>query len=157
MFVAAGLYENERRYVRTAVPFSTALFVTGALFFLFAIAPFCLRFFLKFGDLIGVAANWTFDKYISFVTLLMLVFGLSFQTPIAIFVLNRTGLISIKSFKKSRKYVIIAIFVIAAVVTPSPDVISQIALAIPLYALFEMGILLCWFAERKKKSQEASN
>jgi sec-independent protein translocase protein TatC len=157
MFVAAGLYENERRYVRMAVPFSTALFVTGALFFLFAIAPFCLRFFLKFGDLIGVAANWTFDKYISFVTLLMLVFGLSFQTPIAIFVLNRTGLISIKSFRKSRKYVIIAIFVIAAVVTPSPDVISQIALAIPLYALFEIGILLCWFAERKKKSQEASN
>ena len=154
MFVAAGLYEKERRYVRMAVPFSTALFVTGALFFLFAIAPFCLRFFLKFGDLIGVSANWTFDKYISFVTLLMLVFGLAFQTPIVIFVLNRTGLISIKSLKKSRKYVIVAIFVIAAVATPSPDVVSQIALAIPLYALFELGILLSWLVERKKKSED---
>jgi sec-independent protein translocase protein TatC len=84
----------------------------------------------------------------------MLVFGLAFQTPIVIFVLNRTGLISIKSFKKSRKYVIIAIFAISAVATPSPDVVSQIALAIPLYALFELGILLSWLVERKKKSED---
>jgi sec-independent protein translocase protein TatC len=156
MFVAAGLYEHERRYVRMAVPFSTFLFVTGALFFLFGIAKFCLRFFLKFGDLIGVSAYWTFDKYISFVTMLMLVFGLAFQTPIAIFVLNRTGLVSIESFKKSRKYVIIAMFAIAAVATPSPDVVSQIALAIPLYALFELGILLSWLSIRREKSQEAA-
>ncbi len=156
MFVAAGLYENERRYVRIAVPFSTGLFVTGALFFLFAIAPFCLRFFLKFGDLIGVSAIWTFDKYVSFVTMLMLVFGLSFQTPIAIFVLNRTGLISIESLKKSRKYTIVAIFLIAAIATPSPDVVSQIALAIPLYALFELGILLSWLSIRKQQALEAA-
>ena len=156
MFVAAGLYEHERRYVRTAVPFSTFLFVTGALFFLFVIAKYCLRFFLTFGDMIGVSAYWTFDKYISFVTMLMLVFGLAFQTPIAIFVLNRTGLVSIESFKKSRKYMIVAIFAIAAIATPSPDVISQIALAIPLYALFELGILLSWLSIRREKSQEAA-
>jgi sec-independent protein translocase protein TatC len=156
MFVAAGLYEHERRYVRTAVPFSTFLFVTGALFFLFVIAKYCLRFFLTFGDMIGVSAYWTFDKYISFVTMLMLVFGLSFQTPIAIFVLSRTGLISIESFKKSRKYAIVAIFLIAAIATPSPDVISQIALAIPLYALFELGILLSWLSIRKQQLQEAA-
>jgi len=152
MFVAAGLYEHERKYVRMAVPFSTALFVTGALFFLFVIAKYCLKFFLTFGDLIGVSAYWTFDKYISFVTMLMLVFGLGFQTPIAIFVLNRTGLVSIESLKKSRKYTIVAIFAIAAVATPSPDVVSQIALAIPLYALFEVGILLSSRAERKAKA-----
>jgi len=156
MFVAAGLYEHERKYVRTAVPFSTVLFVTGALFFLFGIARFCVRFFLTFGDMIGVSAYWTFDKYISFVTMLMLVFGLAFQTPIAIFVLNRTGLISIESFKKSRKYTIVAIFLIAAIATPSPDVISQIALAIPLYALFELGILLSWLSIRKQKLLEAA-
>lgn len=153
MFVAAGLYEHERKYVRTAVPFSTALFVTGALFFLFIIARLCLRFFLTFGDLIGVSANWTFDKYISFVTMLMLVFGLAFQTPIAIFVLNRTGLVPLESLKKSRKYVIVAMVAIAAVATP-PDVVSQIALAIPLYALFEVGILLSWLAQRKEQAQE---
>ena len=156
MFVGAGLYEHERRYVRTAVPFSTGLFVTGALFFLLFIAPFCLKFFLSFGEFIGVTAIWTFDKYISFVTMLMLVFGLGFQTPIAVFVLNRTGLVSIESLKKSRKYTIVAIVAIAAIATPSPDVFSQIALAIPLYALFELGILLSWRAQRKEALKETS-
>ena len=155
MFVAAGLYSNERRYVRIAVPFSTALFVIGALFFLFVVAPISLGFFLGFGNWMGVSPNWTFQKYISFVTMLMLVFGLGFQTPVAIFVLNRTGLVSIAALKKSRKYVIIAMFALAAIATP-PDVISQITLAIPLYALFELGILLSWFAERKKKSKDAA-
>jgi sec-independent protein translocase protein TatC len=153
MFVAAGLYENERRYVRIAVPFSTILFVAGALFFLFVVAPISLRFFLGFGDIIGVSSSWTFQKYISFVTLLMLVFGLGFQTPIAIFILNRTGLVSIEAFRRSRKYVFLGVFVVAAVATP-PDVISQITLAFPLYALFELGIALSWFAERRKKQKE---
>ena len=155
MFIAAGLYAHERRYVRIAVPFSTGLFVIGALFFLFVVAPISLRFFLGFGSYIGVSSSWTFQKYISFVTMLMLVFGLGFQTPIAIFVLNRTGLVSIAALKRSRKYVIIAMFAVAAIATP-PDVISQITLAVPLYALFELGILLSWFAGRKKKSQEAA-
>ena len=151
--MAAGLYKRERRYVRIAVPFSTALFVVGALFFLFVVAPISLGFFLGFGEWLGVSSNWTFQKYISFVTMLMLVFGLGFQTPIAIFVLNRTGLVSIAALRKSRRYVIVAMFALAAIATP-PDVISQITLAIPLYALFELGILMSWFAERKKKLQD---
>jgi sec-independent protein translocase protein TatC len=155
MFVAAGLYANERRYVRIAVPFSTSLFVIGALFFLFVVAPLSLKFFLGFGHYIGVSSTWTFQKYVSFVTMLMLVFGAGFQTPIAIFVLNRTGLVSITALKSSRKYVIIGMFALAAVATP-PDVISQITLALPLYALFELGILLSWLAERKKKLQDES-
>ena len=154
MFVAVGLYEKERRYIQVAVPFSALLFVTGALFFLFLIAPLSLKFFLMFGDLIGVSSNWTFQKYISFVTMLMLVFGLGFQTPIAIFVLNRTGLVSIKTLKSSRKYVFIGVFAVAAIATP-PDVISQITLAFPLYVLFELGILMSWFAERKKLQEAA--
>lgn len=151
MFIAAGLYSYERRYVRIAVPFSSALFVIGALFFLFVVAPISLGFFLSFGDYIGVSSNWTFQKYISFITMLMLVFGLGFQTPIAIFVLNRTGLLSIKSLRASRRYVFIGVFAVAAIATP-PDVISQITLALPLYVLFELGIYLSWFAERKRKS-----
>ena len=141
MFVAAGLYEHERRYVRTAVPFSAALFVAGAMFFLFVIAPLSLKFFLIFGDILGVASNWTLQRYISFVTLLMLVFGIGFQTPIAIFILVRTGLVSVEALRGARKFVILGTVVVAAVATP-PDVISQIALAIPLYGLFELGMVL---------------
>jgi len=153
MFVAAGLYPKEKRYVYVAVPFSVSLFVTGAMFFLFVVAPISLRFFLKFGDIIGVAPNWTLQKYVSFITMLMLVFGIGFQTPIAIFILNRTGLVSIRALRRSRKYVLLGIFVVAAMTTP-PDVISQVTLAIPLYFLFELGILLSWFAGRKKKTRD---
>jgi sec-independent protein translocase protein TatC len=152
MFVGAGLYAHEKKYVRKAVPFSTVLFITGALFFLFVVAPISLRFFLKFGDFINVQANWTFQKYVSFVTLLMLIFGIAFQTPIAILILNRTGLVSIESLRRSRKYVLVGIVIVAAMATP-PDVISQITLAIPLYALFELGIVLSYIANKRREAR----
>lgn len=152
MFVAAGLYAHERQYVRKAVPFSAALFVCGALFFLFVVAPISMRFFLKFGAYINVEPNWTLQKYVSFVTILMLVFGIAFQTPIAIFILNRTGLVSIESLRSSRKFVLLGVFVVAAMTTP-PDVVSQITLAIPLYMLFELGIILSRIAQRRRKSK----
>jgi sec-independent protein translocase protein TatC len=151
MFVAAGLYPNERRYIHVAVPFSAALFITGALFFIYVVAPISLAFFLKFGDIIGVSSNWTFQKYVSFITMLMLVFGVAFQTPIAIFFLGKTGLVSIQALRRSRKYVLLGVFVVAAMATP-PDAVSQITLAVPLYLLFELGILLCYFSGRKKTS-----
>ncbi len=152
MFVAAGLYPNEKRYVRMAVPFCTSLFVAGALFFIYVVAPLSLAFFLKFGSIINVAPNWTFQKYVSFVTVLMLVFGVAFQTPIAIFFLNKTGLVSLPALRRSRKFVLLGVFVVAAMATP-PDVISQVTLALPLYLLFELGILLSYFANRKKRLQ----
>ncbi|MDI6450831.1 twin-arginine translocase subunit TatC [Anaerobaca lacustris] len=156
MFVAAGLYEHEQRYVRQAIPFSAALFIAGALFFLFVVAPLSLKFFLVFGDIIGVAANWTLEKYISFVTVLMLVFGLAFQTPIAIFVLVRTGLVALETLRGIRKYVILGMVVVSAIVTP-PDVISQVTLAVPLYGLYELGMLLARLSIKKaeKKSRDA--
>ncbi len=154
MFIAAGLYPHERRYVYLATPFSAALFVIGAVFFLVFVAPLTLKFLVKFNQrILGVSSNFTFANYISFITMLMLIFGVAFQTPVAIFFLNRTGLVSIQALQKSRKFVLLGIFIVAAMATP-PDVISQITLALPLYALFELGILLSWFAERKRKSQD---
>ena len=151
MFVAAGLYPKERRYVTMAVPFSAALFIAGALFFMFFVAPMTLRFFIIFNSFLKITSSWTFQSYISFITTFMLVFGIAFQTPIAIFILTRTGLVSVKSLKSIRKYVFLAVFIIGAIVTP-PDVISQIALALPLYGLFELGLFLSYIADRKKKA-----
>jgi sec-independent protein translocase protein TatC len=154
MFVAAGLYAHEKKYVHTAVPFSATLFVTGALFFVLVVAPLTLKFLVKFNEgILDARSNFTFADYISFITMLMLIFGVAFQTPIAIFFLNRTGLVSIKALRKSRKFVLLGIFIVAAMVTP-PDVISQITLGIPLYFLFEFGILLSVFSQRRRKSQE---
>ncbi|UCF00192.1 MAG: twin-arginine translocase subunit TatC [Planctomycetota bacterium] len=154
MFISAGLYPNEKRYVHLATPFSAALFVAGALFFIFVVAPITLGFLVKFNEkILGVSSSFTFRNYISFVTTLMLVFGIAFQTPVAILFLNRTGLVSLQVLRRSRKFVLLGVFVVAAVATP-PDVISQITLALPLYLLFELGILLSYFANRKKRINE---
>jgi sec-independent protein translocase protein TatC len=154
MFVAAGLYQNEKRYVHLAAPFSAALFVIGALFFILVVAPLTLGFLVGFNkNVLGVNSNFTFANYISFITMLMLVFGISFQTPVAIFFLNKTGMVSVKALHKSRKFVLLGIFVVAAMATP-PDPISQVTLAFPLYALFELGILLSWLSERRKKTRD---
>jgi len=154
MFVAAGLYPNEKRYVYLAVPFSAVLFICGALFFITVVAPITLGFLVKFNErMLDVRSQFTFQHYISFVSHLMLVFGIAFQTPVAIFFLNRTGLVSVEALRRSRKFVLLAVFVAAAMATP-PDVISQVTLAIPLYALFELGILLSYLAELKKRKSK---
>jgi len=150
MFVASGLYPKEKRYVHLAVPFSTVLFIAGTLFFLFVVAELSLSFLVKFDRWLGNEPKWTFPYYITFVSILMLVFGVAFQTPIAIFILNRTGLVSVSALRRSRKYAVMAIVIIAAMATP-PDVVSQITLAIPLYLLYELGIILCTFSQRNKK------
>ncbi len=153
MFVAAGLYPHERRYVYITIPFSVALFVSGALFFMFIVAPLCLGFLVKFNEVVLEASStFTFQKYVSFVTTLMLVFGLAFQTPVAIYCLNCTGIITIDALKRSRKFTLMGVVILAAVLTP-PDFISQITLAIPLYLLFELGVLFCWLAEKRDKSR----
>ena len=154
LFIAAGLYPHEKRYVYMAAPFSAALFITGALFFIFIIAPLTLRFLVMFNkSVLGVTSNFTFKNYVSFVATMMLVFGLAFQTPIAIFFLNKTGLVSVQALCKARKYVFLAIVIIAAAATPGSDIVSLFALTIPMYLLFELGILLCYFANRKKRLQ----
>lgn len=147
MFIASGLYPNEKKYVHLVVPFSAALFVAGALFFMMFVAKLSLRFLLGVDRWLGLQPDWTFPYYVTFVTTLMLVFGIGFQTPLAIFFLNKTGIVSLERLRSSRKYVIIGIFVVAAMATP-PDIVSQITLAIPLYLLFELGILLSKFSKR---------
>ena len=152
MFVSAGLYPNEKRYVYLAMPFSVLLFIIGALFFTFVIAPVTLHFFVIFNkEVLGVESIFTFQNYISFITSMMLVFGLAFQTPIAIFFLNKVGLVSVQALGKSRKFVILGVVVAAAVITPGSDVFSLVSLAIPLYLLFELGIFLSYVANRKKQ------
>jgi sec-independent protein translocase protein TatC len=150
MFVAAGLYPHERRYVYAAIPFCVALFAAGALLFLFVIAPTALEFFVTFGKWIGVVPMWMLQNYVSFITLMMLVFGLAFQTPVVVLVVYRIGLVSIQTLRSIRKYALFAAFVIGAVVTPSVDPFSQTALAVPLYLLYELGIILCVLSDRKR-------
>jgi sec-independent protein translocase protein TatC len=141
-FVSSGLYRHERKFIHVVSPVSALLFVVGSLFFLFMVAPLAMTFFMKFNDAMNLASFWMFEDYINMVLLLMLVFGLAFQMPIAIVFAEQMGLVNVEALVKGRKYVIVALTIIAAMATP-PDVISQISLFIPMYALFESGIVAC--------------
>ena len=157
MFISAGLYTREKRYVYMAVPFSVSLFIAGAMLFFFWVAPLTLKFFVLFNrEFLGVQSNFTFPKYISFMSLMMLIFGLAFQTPIAVFFLLKTGLVSISTISKVRKYVILGIVVVAAAVIPGSDPFSLFATVIPMYLLFELGIFLAYLSERKKKKENTT-
>jgi sec-independent protein translocase protein TatC len=154
-FVSVGLYPHEKKYVYIAVPMCSALFVAGALLFIFVIAPATLRFFVYFNtEFLRVSSNFTFTNYISFMANMMLIFGLSFQTPIAIFVLIRTGIMSAEFFKKSRKYVFLAVVIIASAVIPGSDPISLFAMVIPVYLLFELGLFLSWLSEKHAREHK---
>ena len=154
MFVSVGLYPHERKYVYLAAPFCAGLFVTGALFFIFFIAPAMLGFLVMFNkQVLNVSSFFDFARYISFVTLMMLIFGIAFQTPIAVYFLNRTGLVSLDSFRQARRYVILGIVFVAAAATPGSDLVSLFSLSISMYLLYELGILMCWLAERRAKSR----
>lgn len=154
-FVAAGLYPHEKKYVYISIPFSAGLFLTGALFFIFAIAPVTLKFFVMFNkQFLGVSSNFTFANYITFIGMMMLIFGIAFQTPIAIFVLYKTGLVSIDDLRQFRKYVFLGIAVIAAAVLPGSEPISLIVMTLLIYLLYELGIFLSWNSERKQRRKK---
>jgi sec-independent protein translocase protein TatC len=141
-FISAGLYPNEKKYVHIIVPVCTALFVAGAAFYLILIAPMMIGFFIGFDTGIkSLKTQVTLQNYVNFMIMMTLVFGLCFQMPVAIVALNRIGIVSVANLKKARKYVLLGIFIAAAAITPSPDMISQVALAVPMYILYELGIL----------------
>lgn len=143
-FVSAGLYQKEKKYVCIVVPACAGLFIMGAAFFLLGVAPTMIKFFVFFDTGIeSLKTQITLENYVNFMIIMTMVFGLCFQLPIAVISLNRVGIVSLEQLKKARKYVILAIVVVAGVITPSPDVISQIALAAPMYILYELGILFC--------------
>jgi sec-independent protein translocase protein TatC len=154
MFVSAGLYAHERRYVKLAVPFCTGLFILGATFFLKLISLPLLRFFYLFNrDIMGVAPMVTLENHVTFMTNMMLVFGLCFQTPVAVLLLGKMGLVTVKTLNRYRKHVIVIILIIAAFCT-SPSPLDQIALAIPMWMLYELGVVLTYFLVEKKRRAE---
>ncbi len=155
-FIAAGLYRREKRFVHSVAPASAILFVVGVAFFLMVVARFAMLFFIKFDQSMMLEPNWSLQRYTNLILTLMLVFGLAFQMPIAIVFAERFGLVTVQQFGTARRYIILGLVVAAAIATP-PDVISQIALAIPLYGLFEGSLLFCRFMRWRQRKAESSD
>ncbi|OQW40552.1 MAG: twin-arginine protein translocation system subunit TatC [Proteobacteria bacterium SG_bin4] len=139
-FVAPGLYTHEKRLALPIVIGSSLLFFLGMAFAYFAALPVVFEFITYFAP-DGVAVMTDISKYLSFVLSMFMAFGVTFEVPIFVIVLVRTGVITVEKLKEIRPYVIVGAFVIAAIFTP-PDVISQFMLAVPLCLLYELGIMI---------------
>lgn len=139
-FVAPGLYKSEKRLVVPLLTSSTLLFYGGVAFAYYLVLPNVFRFLVGVAPE-GVAVMTDINKYLDFIMSLFLAFGLAFETPVAIVLLVRTGFVTPKQLAARRDYVLVGIFVIAAIMTP-PDVMSQTLLAVPAYLLYELGILV---------------
>jgi len=138
-FAEAGLYKKERRYVKVFAPISFIAFIIGVLFGYFLLIPFGLQFMIKIlGG--GIQPIITMNQYISLVTLLTLALGIVFQLPLVMLFISKIGMLKAEDFIKWRKYAILIIFILAAVITP-PDPFTQVMTALPMIILYEIGIL----------------
>ncbi|MGE5468671.1 MAG: twin-arginine translocase subunit TatC [Ignavibacteria bacterium] len=139
-FVAPGLYSHEKRMALPLVIASVLLFFTGMAFAYFVVFPTVFGFINRFAPE-GVAVMTDIDKYLSFVLSTFLAFGVTFEVPVVVIVLVMIGIVSVEKLREIRPYVIVGAFVVGAVFTP-PDVLSQFMLAVPLWLLYELGILI---------------
>jgi sec-independent protein translocase protein TatC len=151
-FVAPGLYAHEKKYVVSFVLVSSILFFSGAAFAYYIVFPFGFRFFLNYaqGDVI---ASLSLQWYLSFVTRLILGFGIIFELPVFTLFLSKMGIVTADMMKKHRKYAIVGIFIVAAIFTP-PDVFTQCMMAVPLLILYEISIYVAKIFGKKKLKDE---
>lgn len=139
-FVAPGLYAHEKRLVLPLVISSSLLFIAGVAFCYFLVFGRVFHFIAEFSPS-SIAVMPDIENYLDFVMSMCLAFGATFEVPVVVVILVRMGIVSIEKLKEVRPYIIVGAFVIAAIVTP-PDVVSQLALAIPMWLLFELGLLV---------------
>lgn len=155
LFVAPGMHKHERRLMLPLITASVVLFFCGMAFAYFLVFPVVFGFFSSAAPQ-GVAVMTDIDKYLSFVMGMFLAFGLTFEVPVAVVVLVKMDMINIAKLKEIRPYVIVGAFILAALVTP-PDVVSQFMLAIPLWLLYEVGIIVARLMIRDSKEVETKN
>ena len=159
-FIAPGLYKNEKKAILPYLISTPILFLLGGMLVYYLVMPLAIKFFLSF-ETIGSSTSLPIqleakvNEYLSLIMRLIFAFGISFQLPILLNLLARIGVVNSNYLKKTRRYVIVIIFTIAAILTP-PDPITQIGLAIPLLLLYELSIITVKFTEKKDKENAQS-
>lgn len=145
LFIAAGLYPHERKYVHVYLPMSIVLFVLGALSGYFYAFPLMLDFLIGFNDWLGIGFTPRLSEYISMAMLMPLMFGVSFQLPMVMVFLERIGVCSVDTYKKNWRIAVLVISIASMVLTTSPDPWSMMLMMVPLLVLYVLGIYLCRF------------
>ena len=152
-FIAPGLYRHKKRFAMPLLVSSIALFYAGITFCYYIVFPIMFAFFTATTPP-GVQMMTDMTQYLDFVLVLFLAFGIAFEIPVAIVLLVITGLVKIETLTRNRGYVLIGVFVQAAVITP-PDVLSQTVMALPMYALYEIGIVLARVLSKRREADRA--
>ncbi len=150
-FLAPGLYKKEKRVFGIAFSSSIVMFVVGASFAYFAVLPAGLQFLATYTNG-AITQNWRQGEFAAFISQFMLAFGVIFELPVAAYVLANMGLITAKGMWGFFRYAVIAIFAIAALLTPGPDPVSQVMMAVPLVILYLLSIGICALAQKKSEA-----
>ncbi|MEW5914575.1 MAG: twin-arginine translocase subunit TatC [Thermodesulfobacteriota bacterium] len=153
-FIAPGLYKHERKAIWPFVILSSALFIVGSVFCYLMVFPFAFQFFMSFAT-DDIMPMLSLKQYLSFTATLLFAFGAVFEMPLVLVFLGRLGVVKSSTLKKQRKYAILIMFIVAAVLTP-PDAFTQVMMAIPLCALYELSIWLVVATEKKKAERAAA-
>jgi sec-independent protein translocase protein TatC len=156
-FIAPGLLDEEKAIIVPALVMAPLLFYLGSFFVFYFVMPAAWQFFLSFETsdaLMPIVLEARISEYLSVVMQLVTAFGIAFELPIIILILCVMNLVSSQGLKSKRRVAIVIIFIVAAILTP-PDVLSQIALAIPLLLLYEISIVICKFIEKRKRGKNA--
>lgn len=154
-FIKPGLRVKERRYVIIAMSMGVVFLAMGVVFAYYIIIPMTIQFFVKMSA-DRIVPSFSFANYVSFISSLLLSFGLVFELPLLVILLTQLGLVAPKTFKKYRKIIILVIFIVAAILTP-PDVVSQVLMSIPMVLLYEFSIIVSSIIYRKKKEKQDMN
>ncbi|MEW4490172.1 twin-arginine translocase subunit TatC [Thalassoglobus sp. JC818] len=148
LFIAAGLYPHERKFVYLYGTMSLGLFLVGAAFCFYAVFPFVLNFLLKFNSTLEISPQIRISEWISFAVMLPLMFGISFQLPLAMLFLERISIFTVAHYREQRRMAILVIAILSMLLTPA-DPMSMLLMMIPLIGLYELGIKLCVWAPSK--------
>ncbi len=154
MFVAAGLYPTEKRLVHVYLPFSLGLFLVGVLVCEFVVLPIGIHYLLSFNQWMNIEPDLRLSEWLTFAILMPLVFGIAFQLPLVMFFLDRIGLLTVKTYLAYWRMAVFVILLLSAVLAVSPDPFSALAMAIPLWGLYFLGIWLCWVMPRAEPDLE---
>ena len=153
-FCSPGLKQLEKSMMLLGMTFGTVFFVVGVLFAYFITVPFMLRFLISFSTDVAVTASISIQEYMSFLLMVFTIFGVIFELPVLSVILTALGVVRPSWLVKARRPMIVAIFFVAAIITP-PDIVSQVMVAIPIIALYEFSILLSRLVYKAKRKKEA--
>jgi len=148
-FIAAGLYPHEKRLVNHFLPFSVLLFLAGVALCQFLVMPQTISGLLVFNEWLGIEPELRLNDWLTFALILPVLFGVAFQTPLAMLTLERVGLMTVESYRAKRSYILFALAILYVIVSPTPDPWTMVLFWVPMAGLYELGIWLCKLAPRR--------